>query len=593
MPAHTLRRSATIVDALESRTLFAFTLKLDYSLDASGFFSDPARKAVMQQAATLMQGRIADTLSAVVPSGSNTWTLDVRNPATGNVTTINNPTIPADTIVVYVGGRELGGTTLGVGGRAGWGGSGTQSWLDVLRARGESGALASTKTDYAPHAGSVAFDVTTPWFFGSTTSGLTTSKSDFLSVAVHERGHVLGFTDSTPSFQALISGNTLVGPKSKAANGGAAVPLNPENAHWAEGTKSGGVETAMDPTLTRGTRKLFTPLDWAGLDDIGWEITAATPPATASVAGNVFKDLDGDGIKDTGEGALAGVRVYLDADKDGVFDSTEKTVTTDSAGNYKFTGLAAGSVRVRIISPSGYRTTAPSAGYHDVTLTAGQAVTGKNLAATQKAKLTGQLFNDLDGDGVKDSGEGAMSNIRVFLDADKDGIYDTGETSTMTDASGNYTFTLSAGTYRVKSMIGGSAYRVTTPASGYADVTLASGQIVTGKHFGFTLKVLISGNVFRDTDGDRVKDAGEIGLSGWRVFIDTDKDGVWDSTEKSVLTDSSGNWSFKGESAKAFTVRVVQQSKFTRTTPTSGSFAFTLAGGQTKTGLLFGQKPIA
>jgi hypothetical protein len=35
-------------------------------------------------------------------------------------------------------------------------------------------------------------------------------------------------------------------------------------------------EAAMDPSITVGTRKLFTDLDYAGLADVGWE-TAAVP----------------------------------------------------------------------------------------------------------------------------------------------------------------------------------------------------------------------------------------------------------------------------------------------------------------------------
>ena len=64
--------------------------------------------------------------------------------------------------------------------------------------------------------------------------------------------------------------------------------------------------------------------------------------------------------------------VFLDADKDGVFDAGEKSALTSSTGAYKITGLAAGSYRVREVLKSGWRRTTPSAGYHTVTLTAGE-----------------------------------------------------------------------------------------------------------------------------------------------------------------------------------------------------------------------------
>lgn len=48
--------------------------------------------------------------------------------------------------------------------------------------------------------------------------------------------------------------------------------------HWIEGLDSiiygttTPQETAMDPSVTLGTRKLFTELDVASLSDIGWSI---------------------------------------------------------------------------------------------------------------------------------------------------------------------------------------------------------------------------------------------------------------------------------------------------------------------------------
>ena len=158
---------------------------------------------------------------------------------------------------------------------------------------------------------------------------------------------MLGF-GTAASWTAKISNNTFIGSKSVASYG-AAVPLS--GGHWAEGTKSGGVEASLDPTLAFGKRKNFTALDFAGLDDIGWDVV--TPPA--SIAGTLFNDLDSDGVKDTGEGSLSGWRVYIDSDKDGIFDTGEKNLLTDSAGNYKFTGLASGTHRVREVVNSGWR----------------------------------------------------------------------------------------------------------------------------------------------------------------------------------------------------------------------------------------------
>ena len=54
--------------------------------------------------------------------------------------------------------------------------------------------------------------------------------------------------------------------------------------------------------------------------------------------------------------------------------------------------------------------------------------------------LSGSKFNDLDGDGVKDAGEGPVAGVTIFIDANQNGSYDVGERTTVTDANGNYSF---------------------------------------------------------------------------------------------------------------------------------------------------------
>lgn len=103
-----------------------------------------------------------------------------------------------------------------------------------------------------------------------------------------------------------------------------------------------------------------------------------TPAGTASpcpaswrpvISGTLFNDLNGNGNKDSTDVGLANRKVWLDADKDGVLDSGEKTATTNAAGNYLFSGLTrGGSFRVRQAVPSGWRPTGPSTNYYDLAL---------------------------------------------------------------------------------------------------------------------------------------------------------------------------------------------------------------------------------
>ena len=107
--------------------------------------------------------------------------------------------------------------------------------------------------------------------------------------------------------------------------------------------------------------------------------------ATASVSGNVFNDLNANRRKDAGEGNLANWKIFVDANRNGVLDTGEKTAITDSYGNYKLTGLAAGSHRIRIVTPWNWRRTSPAWGYSELTLTAGQSFTGYNFGELRVA----------------------------------------------------------------------------------------------------------------------------------------------------------------------------------------------------------------
>lgn len=576
------------VESLETRRLLAFSFQFNYAYDTSGFFASQSRRDVLEAAGQSLANRIGDTFSAVTPAGGNTWSVNLINPSSGSHTTISNPSIPGDRLIVYVGSRDLGGSTLGQGGPSGWSASGTTDWLKTVRGRGNAGATASPRTDFAPKVGGVTFDSNSPWFFGKDTGGLTSSLSDFYSVAVHELAHVLGVGTGSETWPGNSSGGKFNGPKTKAIYG-AGVPLSSDGAHFAEGVSNSGQETALDPTLKKGVRKDFTPLDYAVLDDIGYDVR----PASA-ITGSVFVDQDNDGYRDSGETGVTGSRVFIDGDKDGVFDSGEKSFVTGSDGRYYFTNLNSGTHRVRKVTPAGFTSAKPTSGYRDVFVSSGQTKNSQDFSVTKNpptGKITGTVFSDSDADGSKDAGETGLSGWRVFVDRDKDGVYDSGEPNAYTDSSGNYTLTLVAGTYRVVVAPNGG-YRRTAPSAGSYDVTVTPGQTASGRSFAYTNRVSISGTVIRDANGNGRRDAGEGGLGNWRVFLDKDRDGSFDSSESSVLTDFGGNFSFKALPAGSFSVRVVQQSRYALTSPTSKSHAFTLTGGQTRSGLQFTQKPV-
>ena len=325
---------------------------------------------------------------------------------------------------------------------------------------------------------------------------------------------------------------------------------------------------------------------------------------TGSISGIVFSDSDKDGVLDTGESKLGNRKMFLDANKNGKLDTGEKTTYSNASGVYTFTGLAAGSYRVRRADlPANYFNTVPAAGYYDIALTSGQVVTGKDFGAatgsiTTGASISGTVFSDTDKDGVLDATETKLGNRRMFIDANQNGKFDTGEKNVYSNASGIYTFSgLTAGTYRVRRDMPVGYYN-TVPASGYYDITVTAGQVVTGKNFGAASGTVvttgsISGTVFSDSDKDGVLDSTETKLGIRQMYIDANKNGKLDTGEKTTYSNSSGVYTFSGLAAGSYRIRRVMPTGYYNTVPSSGYYDITLLAGQVVTGKNFGAAPTA
>jgi hypothetical protein len=104
------------LEELESRNVPSIVIQFDYSFDTSGFFNDPGRRAILQKAANDLAGHLDADLTAIVPGGANNWSESFYNPGTGQLASVANPVVAANTLVVYAGGREFGGSVVGEAG---------------------------------------------------------------------------------------------------------------------------------------------------------------------------------------------------------------------------------------------------------------------------------------------------------------------------------------------------------------------------------------------------------------------------------------------------------------------------------------------
>ncbi|GAC1468071.1 MAG: hypothetical protein NVSMB9_10350 [Isosphaeraceae bacterium] len=270
-------------DVMETRLLPAVSIAIDYSYDTVNFFNTQAKRDLMQLAADSISSTLGNSLTAIVPSGTNTWSESFPDPSTGAIQTLANPTVPANTLVIYAGGSRLAGLAeAGYGSTGGFNASGDPAWLTTVSTRGQAGAGTTPPTSFSPWGGSISFDSgSVNFYFGQNLSGIAPTQTDFLSVAEHEIIHVLGL-GTARVWQSQVSGGSFRGPNAMAAYGGP-VPLDQGGDHWAQGTLSDGGPALMNPILANGTRVLFTRIDVAGLKDLGWQVQVSPPVVQFSI----------------------------------------------------------------------------------------------------------------------------------------------------------------------------------------------------------------------------------------------------------------------------------------------------------------------
>ncbi|MGB9108822.1 MAG: SdrD B-like domain-containing protein, partial [Telluria sp.] len=172
-------------------------------------------------------------------------------------------------------------------------------------------------------------------------------------------------------------------------------------------------------------------------------------------------------------------------------------------------------------------------------------------AAIVRGSIGDLVWEDLNFNGVRDSGEAGIANVTVRLLDNSNNVLAT----TTTNSSGNYLFSnLNAGSYKVevvkptdyyvtKANIGSnnaidSDIDVSTARSG--TITLTQGQNDLTWDAGLYRKASIGDKVWRDSDHDDIQDAGEEGIPGVKVMLYSGSGTLLGTT----TTNSTGNYKF-------------------------------------------------
>ena len=287
----------------------------------------------------------------------------------------------------------------------------------------------------------------------------------------------------------------------------------------------------------------------------------------SSISGTKFNDINGNGLLDASDLGRSGVTVFIDTNLNGVLNLGESSTVTSANGNYSFANLGPGSYRIREVQTAG--STQTTSNPADILVGDDDDITNVNFGNFQWIAIGGLKFNDVNGNGVQDVGDVGFAGVTIFIDANLNGLLDLGELSTVTNASGSYSFTnIGPGTYRVREVLpAGSTQTTPNPI----DVVANSGTNITGINFGnFTNSfqlIVIGGLKFNDVNSNGVQDVGDVGLAGVTIFIDADLNGLLDAGELSTVTNASGFYSFTNIGPGTYRVREVLPAVTIQTTP--------------------------
>ena len=235
--------------------------------------------------------------------------------------------------------------------------------------------------------------------------------------------------------------------------------------------------------------------------------------------------------------------------------------------------------------------------------------------------VTGTVYSDVNGNGKFDGTDAAAAGVSVYWDKNRNAVHDPGEFSVLTDANGQYTLpidltTLSPvptdnATYQIGVDKPTADWAFTDPGQDGVE-TVFAGPGSPDQIVNFFLQPpgsqnpngngpgTIQGVVFNDLNGNGTQDLGEAGVANFRVFLDTDLSGTWQSgTEVSALTGANGSFFFSSVPPGLYRVDIVIPNEGTPaaawsiTKPTLGYRDVQLLPGGTITGVTFGLDNLA
>ncbi|MCP9877596.1 hypothetical protein KBZ17_13395, partial [Cyanobium sp. A2C-AMD] len=278
------------------------------------------------------------------------------------------------------------------------------------------------------------------------------------------------------------------------------------------------------------------------------------------ISGLKFNDLNGNGVKESGEPGLADWTIYLDDDTDttngnlgfvltadGITDDLDGNGSIDPLGFYYFS-VTPGTYYIYEEDRDGWVQTAPSTISYGPLVVSADTPTylnkdfGNRIAETNVG-LEGHKFHDLNGDGSwQQPGEPGLAGWTIYLDLDNDNSFDEGEPFDITADDGGWAITaeLVDGTYYLREELedGWIQSNPTTAVDGEYRIEVLNGaftifngdvQVVSGDvDFGNFQQATKSGTKYEDLNANGILDDGDTALAGWTIYIDANANDTLD-----------------------------------------------------------------
>jgi hypothetical protein len=241
-----------------------FDIKFDYRFDNANFFTNE-KKAILEQAGEIWSSYIQDEFTAI-PAGKK---LKFQINGVEKEVILNEP---IDDLIIFVSSKETGNSGNLVLSEGAY-------FAEFIL--GSEQAQRIQGNNFEPWLGTIEFNasVTDNFYFDSTPESdddIPFDKQDFLSLSLHEIGHVLGIGIS-PIFDQQVKNAKFTGTQSVKLNGNQPVPLDGDLTHIRDGytlDNDNDADALLDKSFTFGERNLPTDLDLAMLSDIGYDVIA-------------------------------------------------------------------------------------------------------------------------------------------------------------------------------------------------------------------------------------------------------------------------------------------------------------------------------